>query len=48
MKLRVSITVNHGKDVISRQLNIEHRTFNIERPIWLTLRFIFFNRSGSH
>jgi len=33
------------------RLNIEHRTFNIERPMWMALRFIYFkkvNRSLQH
>ena len=34
MKLHVAGTVN--------RLNVEHRTFNIERPILMTLRFIDF------
>jgi hypothetical protein len=45
MKLRLAGTVNHAKDVIERQLNVEHRTSNIERSILMTLRFIDFRTS---
>ena len=37
MKLRLTGTEN--------RLNVEHRTPNIERPILMTLRFIYFNTS---
>jgi hypothetical protein len=37
MKLRLAGTV--------KRLNIEHRTSNIERPILMTLRFIYFKTS---
>jgi hypothetical protein len=37
MKLRLAGTVN--------RLNVEHRTSNIERPILMTLRFIYFKKS---
>jgi hypothetical protein len=42
MKLGLAETVNHAEDVIQRQLNVEHRTSNVERPILMTLRFIYF------
>jgi hypothetical protein len=28
-------------------LNVEHRTSNIERPMWMALRFIYFKKSES-
>ena len=34
MKLHVAETVN--------RLNVEHRTLNVERPILMALRFIYF------
>jgi hypothetical protein len=37
MKLRLAGTVN--------RMNVEHRTFNIERPILMALRFIYFKTS---
>jgi hypothetical protein len=37
MKLRLAGTVN--------RLNVEHRTSNIERPILMALRFIYFKTS---
>ena len=37
MKQRLAGTVN--------RLNVEHRTSNIERPILMTLRFIYFKTS---
>jgi hypothetical protein len=37
MKLRLAGTV--------KRLNVEHRTSNIERPILMTLRFIYFKTS---
>jgi len=39
MKLRLAGTVN--------KLNVEHRTPNIERPILMTLRFIYFKTNES-
>ncbi len=40
MKLRLFGTL--------KRLNIEHRTSNIERPILMTLRFIYFKTSEPH
>jgi hypothetical protein len=40
MKLDLAGTVNG--------LNVEHRTSNIERPIMMTLRFIYFKTSELH
>jgi hypothetical protein len=40
MKLRLAGTV--------KRLNVEHRTSNIERPILMTLRFIYFKTSKPH
>jgi hypothetical protein len=45
MTFRLAETVNHAKDVISRQQNVEDRTSNIERPILMTLIFIDFKTS---
>ena len=33
MKLHLAGAVNHAEDVIKIQLNVEHRTPNIERPM---------------
>jgi DNA-directed RNA polymerase subunit L len=48
MKLRLAGTVNHAKDVILKQLNVEHRTFNIEHPILMALRFIYFKQTAAY
>jgi hypothetical protein len=40
MKLRLAGTM--------KRLNVEHRTSNIERPILMTLRFIYFKTSKPH
>jgi hypothetical protein len=38
----VAGTANHTDDVIKRQLNVEHPTSNIERPMLMALCFIHF------
>ena len=34
--------VNQAKDLFYKEFNIEHRTSNIERPIMMALRFVYF------
>jgi len=45
MRLRLAGAVNHAKGVILRHMNVEHRTSNIERPIMMALRLIYFQKS---